>query len=88
MATGKTLLELVLAHDPIPPTVDEPVHCSLSQMVRRLDAWLGAERVTFMKVRRGEWEARTYSGVVGRGHTLTDAVAELLAQTGEVAEAA
>jgi hypothetical protein len=72
----------------------EPVTCSLSIYVRRLEALVGADRWTLQKVRMGDYEVRTYApavgplkdkhGQVGRGHTATDAIADLVSQLGEV----
>lgn len=66
----------------------EPVTCSVSQLIRRLESLLGAERWTLQKVRTGDFEARTWSGMVGRGMTAADALSDLAGKLGEVTYAA
>jgi hypothetical protein len=51
--------------------------------LRRVERALGAERFCVMRVRRGDWEARAYTGQVGRGDTASDALFNLLTSLGE-----
>ena len=76
-----------ILHDVLDPPVKvpiEPVTCSLTQYIRKLEALVGADRWTLQKVRMGDYEARTWDGTVGRGMSATDAMAALVAQLGAV----
>jgi hypothetical protein len=62
----------------------DPVTCSLSLLVRRLEALIGSDRWTLQKVGTGDYEVRTYRGEVGRGMTATDALSDLVEKLGSV----
>jgi hypothetical protein len=51
--------------------------------IRRVERVVGPERFCIMRVRRGDWEARTFNGRVGRGDTASDALFNLLTALGE-----
>lgn len=70
------------------PAPVDPIICSVSVLIRRLEMLLGAERWTLQKVRTGDFEVRTWSGMVGRGMTAADALSDLAGKLGEVTYAA
>lgn len=70
--------------EPVHRVPIEPVSCSLSTLIRRLEALIGADRWTLQKVRMGDYEVRTWDGHVGRGMSATDAFADLVGKLGVV----
>lgn len=62
----------------------EPVACSLSVLIRKLELLVGSSRWTLQKVRTGDYEVRTWDGMVGRGMSATDALSDLVGKLGAV----
>lgn len=65
---------------PVEPHHTDPCGLLFAQIERRL----GSERWALLKVRKGDYEIRSRSGVAGRGDTPADALADFLSQTGDV----
>lgn len=75
-ATFAALMEA--QHPPLSAQATARPECSVSVLLRKLETELGSERLAILRLGAGDWEARTYSGDVGRGLTLGDAIADLL----------
>lgn len=76
-----TLAELVNARtrlDLLPPAM--PADPILEELEQLLPAAGDDARIAFTRVRAGDWEARTFHGLVGRGTCLASAGADLLHQ--------